>query len=332
MTKKTISIGGATYDLFVQTDQQEIESVDHQKLLALPLGEKVPVHDIVESAGGGASNTSIGLARLGCNAHFCGVLSSDQWGSHLKKTFETEGVDLSAATIVQGEVSSFSIILSAENGERVILYEAGVNAHLQDATFNKETVGSTDWVYFNHIQERTCVIQDDIIDLLTGENAPCLTWNPGGCQIEYGLNEKHTRQLLPNTDLLLLNKEEALRFTEQSSIEQALQALQHAGAKMICITDGSRGTIGTDGDHIYHCPVLTPEKIVDTTGAGDAFGTGVTWGLIQGFDLPQAMRAGTINASSVVGAMGAQAGLLTDTQMHERLQTTELEVQVSPQS
>jgi ribokinase len=327
--KRTVSIGGATYDLFVQTGSDVVRSVDGRKVFDLPLGHKIRVKNVVETCGGGANNTAVGLSRLGCSAQFCGVLGDDKWGETLLKNFKKEGVDVSAVTIVEGEMSSFSIILSASSGERTILYEAGTNEHLHDANFSRESLKSADWVYLNHIQENSCVIQNDIVDMLTGDAGIHFSWNPGGCQIDAGLNDKNNSALLRQTDLLLLNKEEALRFTGAKTKEDAIKTLLAAGAKVVCVTDGGNGSTASDGKNLYHCPVVKDAPVVDTTGAGDAFGTGVTWAFVQGLELPTALLAGTMNATSVVGTLGAQDGLLTDTQMHTKLSSTPLVVDVT---
>ena len=125
---------------------------------------------------------------------------------------------------------------------------------------------------------------------------------------------------------MLLNKEEALKFSGAETPEQALKILSATGAKYVCITDGKNGTLATDGVKIYHCPVLPDTKVIDTTGAGDAFGTGATWALAAGESLPNVLIAGTLNAASVVGAIGAQAGLLTEHQMRDRLHNHPLSV------
>ena len=49
-------------------------------------------------------------------------------------------------------------------------------------------------------------------------------------------------------------------------------------------------------------------------GAGDAFGTGATWALLRGFDLKTMLQAGTINATSVVGVVGAAVAIMKDTE------------------
>ena len=329
---QTMSIGGATYDVFVRTSQDLIHECGDSRSFALPLGEKIRVQEVIETCGGGASNTSVGLARLGCDAGFCGVIGSDQWGEKLLENLKKEGVDTNCATIVEGEVSSFSIILSTSSGERVILYEPGTNAHLHDAIFDREAIAQVNWVYLNHIQEGSQVIQDDIIEILASDDEPHFTWNPGGRQLDVGIAEKNNEMLLSHTDLIVLNREEALKFTGSSTLEDALRTMLKVGAKNVCITQGKKGTTSSDGTKMYHCPAIEDIKIADTTGAGDAFGTGVTWALLTGEDLPTALTAGTINAASVVSAIGAQAGLLTDTEMRKQLKNTKLDVSVRPLS
>lgn len=319
---KTLSIGGATYDLFVRLPCNNTES------FALPLGAKIRVDEMIETCGGGASNTSVGLSRLGCDAHFEGVLSNDQWGEKLLKNLQNEGVNTECITIVEDEVSSFSIILTGDSGERVILYEPGTNAHLHDATFDRDLIEEMDWVYLNHIQEDSCVIQDDIVKKLCGTRTG-LTWNPGGCQIDAGLDAANNAHLLSCATLILLNKEEALRFTKTHDTIDALKALLTAGVKYVAITDGKNGVTASDGTHLYHCGVLQAD-VKDTTGAGDAFGTGVTWGLLQGMPLKESLKTGNIQAASVVSAFGAQTALLTDTEINTRLKECDLPVSQKP--
>ncbi|MDP7477550.1 MAG: PfkB family carbohydrate kinase, partial [Candidatus Peribacteraceae bacterium] len=115
-------------------------------------------------------------------------------------------------------------------------------------------------------------------------------------------------------------------FTKTDNIQEAIRKLIAAGVSNVAITDGSRGVAACDGNKIYNCPVVLGVEILDTTGAGDAFGTGVTWGLLSGLSLPEALKTGTINAASVVGAIGTQTALLTDTEITKRLEEIDLNV------
>ena len=327
MSPRTISIGGAVYDLFVATDTK-VTHLPEGEAFVLPLGHKIAIDRAIGRSGGGASNTSVGLARLGCDAAYCGILSDDLWGREILEHLKNEGVRTDTATVLEGEYSNFSIILSSPAGERVILAHSSMSRHLHDVTFDRSDAQKADWIYLNHVHADSAVIEDDLIQILTAPGHPKLTWNPGGHQIRTGIDAENNRLLLKHTQLLLLNKEESFSFAKCDSIPEALKVLHGHGAKVVCITDGKNGSFATDGTHLYECqsPDIT---VVDTTGAGDAFGTGMTWALVSGKDLPKAMQAGTINAMSVVGTIGAQPGLLTDTEMNSKLASLTIPLRVS---
>lgn len=318
-----LSIGGATYDLFLTMDKGALKESD---FILLKAGGKLRVKEVVETCGGGACNTAVGLSRLGLRASFCGVVGSDQWGEKLLLTMKKEGVNTDSATVVEHETSSFSIILSLPSGERTILYTPGVNEHLRDVTLDLAAVAKADVVYLNRLNDTSCEIEDDLIRALVARPEIHLTWNPGGCQVEAGMDAPDKKALLSVTDLLLLNKEESLAFTGKKTVEEALSVLSRAGAKHVCITDGKHGTVATDGKKTYVCPVLEDVKVIDTTGAGDAFGTGATWAIATGKPLPEALIAGTLNAASNVSHIGAQTGLLTETAMHRAMNSHSLSV------
>lgn len=330
MASRTLSIGGATYDLFVRT-QESLTTDRKETSLVLRLGAKMRVRDVIETCGGGASNTSVGLARLGYNASFCGVLGSDQWGERLLENLKRENVSIDGATVVDGETSSFSLILSVETGERVILYTPGTNTHLDTVMLNPVQVESSDWIYLNHLHDEHCSIIDALCQILcrlSSDKRPGLSWNPGGSQIQAGLEDTANRALLQHARLLFLNKEEALAFSSKASVREAVEAILETGVEILCVTDGRNGSIGISRSESLFCPIDETMPVVDTTGAGDGFGVGATWAAIQGLTLRDILRAGTINAGNVVTKIGAQAGLLTDTDMRHRL--THVPLETSP--
>jgi sugar/nucleoside kinase (ribokinase family) len=315
---KTMSIGGATFDLFVVADHGVLHPDAGTRGFVLPFGAKIRVENVVGTCGGGAHNTSVGLSRLGCDASYCGVVADDAWGEAVLRNCAAEKVDTAHVTVVENESTDFSIILTAKNGERAILKHPGTSRHLSDATFAREAAAEVDWIYLNSIQEEACQIEDDVIRILNDFPHARLTWNPGGCQVEMGTDRDGIPRLLRHTALLVLNKEEAITFTRQPDVLSAIKQLLGRGAKTVCVTDGARGVVASDGTLLYRC-VPADCLTVDTTGAGDAFGTGATWALLTGKNLPTALRAGTINAMSVIGSVGAQPGLLDAAAMEKRL-------------
>lgn len=317
--KKTLSIGGATTDLFVRTGRDLFAVVSGVPAIALPLGDKIRVEEVLEKSGGGACNSSVGLSRLGCDASFLGILGDDIWGQRILKDLKDEGVNTAAATIVEGERTSFSVILSAASGERVILWDSATNKHLSDPTFHRAAAAESDWIYLNSLTEEAAEIENDLHAIFAGKPRPGLTWNPGGAQIRRGIRDASLRHLLTHATILLLNKDEAALFTGERDTAAALRVLSKLGPQWVFITDGANGAVATDGKHLCTCGAQSG-PIVDTTGAGDAFGVAVTFAKMQGFSLQTALRAGTINSASVIAAVGAQTGLLRDKDLQRKLE------------
>ena len=122
---------------------------------------------------------------------------------------------------------------------------------------------------------------------------------------------------------LILNKDEAIELVYSSgrkieSIDQLLKKIKAWGPKIIAITEGSRGAWLYDGRKIYHQAAYSV-KIVDTTGAGDAFGSTLVAGLILYNDLEKALKLAIINSASVLTEIGAHNGLLNLKELNKKL-------------
>ena len=330
------SIGGAAFDVFIRAPHETIQGPSGSRFLQFPLGAKVKVESVIQGCGGGAANTSVGFSRLGMTARFCGVVGDDEWGQKIAETLKKERVLTDAAIIVEGEVSSFSIILvDSASGERTILYSPNVNAHLREPVFPKDLLRKSRWLFLNHLADVSTVILDHCEELVRKPGNLRFAWNPGGSQIREGCHSGLLRPLLESTDILFLNAEEASVFTKQAlsddrreSIHLALQEGIKAGVKIFCITDAGNGAYLSDGKTVFFSSPAEA-KIVDTTGAGDAFAVGVTWGISRNLPLQEALAAGMLNAASVISVVGTQPGLLTESEMNDAFSKTPLSIQTS---
>ena len=102
-----------------------------------------------------------------------------------------------------------------------------------------------------------------------------------------------------------MNKEEASDLVGKRSFS-GLHAL---GPKIVCITDGANGNQASDGKKIYFVGARKI-KVVERTGAGDAFASGFVACLIKTGKIEDAVRIGSLNAESVIKIRGAKNGLL----------------------
>ncbi|HUC20063.1 MAG TPA: PfkB family carbohydrate kinase, partial [Candidatus Polarisedimenticolaceae bacterium] len=87
----------------------------------------------------------------------------------------------------------------------------------------------------------------------------------------------------------------------------------------VVLTDGPKGSYASDGSSIYYAGQYKKVKVVDRLGAGDAFCSGFTAGIAQGWPIDQALTLASANSTSVVGSIGAKSGILHGTRGMKRM-------------
>ena len=348
---KIFTIGGATFDIFVKTNDQGIMTFEtpetREKWLCLKHGGKIRVQEVIETFGGGATNTAVAFARMGFDA--CSVVKiGSAYGEKVIENLKNEGVCTNFVKTIDEDRTGFSTIINTFDGDRTVLAYSGANRLFGPKDLPVKDMEKADWIYLNHLSEDDIEMSERILSVMKKNPKIKLAWNPGKEQLVQGV--KKWRHLLAKTEILFVNKEEAALFTKvpyklagikkedpkyhvhvlrnflppyaDDVCEIMLEFFKY-GVKNVVITDGRNGAQASDGERIYFCPILSTKR-VDTLGAGDSFGSGVTGAIILGKDLETALIYGTLNAYSVVNQYGAQKGLLTLAEIKKRLKATSL--------
>lgn len=112
------------------------------------------------------------------------------------------------------------------------------------------------------------------------------------------------------------NLAEARLITGKQNPVEAVRTLGQIGPTAI-IKMGADGVIACRNDELVRCPALAVERVVDTTGAGDAFNAGFIYGILQGYALPDALRCGTICGSLSTTAMTGTAAIPTAAKLEQ---------------
>jgi ribokinase len=279
-------------------------------------GAKIDVEKYTFSVGGNATNVSVGLSRLGLRAGLCTEMGDDELSLIIRNALANERVERLLIKQTSGSASSFSVILNFE-GDRTIFVEDVERKH--DFDFGDVTAPV---VYLTSLGREWKEPYKRTVEFVK-DNECTLAFNPGSRQLRQGKDVVH--MVIKETEMLFVNKEEAelLLFdkeTEQHSedhIKSLLKDLQKLGPKTIVITDGQHGSFAISPIGEFYHEESGKRKSVERTGAGDAYTTGFLAASIYGLSLPDAMKWGTENASSVVAQIGAQAGLLNKTEMEE---------------
>lgn len=313
-----ISIGDTVIDTVIPLNEAQLISEKGQILIALPFGAKVPVENGVSMVAGNAANNAVGSARLGLKTAIythSGNKEDEEDDLRIRQKFKKEGVDTRYIIEVANLPSNHNIILSYK-GERTIL------VHHQPWKFHLPDLEKSKWIYLTSMSPS--YIESNVINQIINyiERTGCkVAYQPGTFQIKQG-GKKQVR-LLSMVDVIVMNIQEAKHFlgfqvSDKLSVKKLLKGLINLGPKKVILTDGKDGSYGFDGEVFWKLEVF-PAKLVEMTGAGDAFATSTVAGIIHGETLEHAMRWGAANSAAVVEEIGPQKGLLSYSKLQETL-------------
>lgn len=318
-----ICVGSVSQDIFFPTDEGlVIETPDDllsKRKIAFELGGKYRVADRFESVGGVAANVAHGLTRLGQPAACYSMLGSDAIGRWILEEFRRATVSTELLRIDSAARTDLSaIVVMTQNGERTIFHNRDANELLE---IHEEQFTAARWVFISALNGDWKGNLRTLLDCKRRYGFS-LAFNPG----QHNIREDGSMvaEALGHSELLFLNKDEALELVGKLRVERVedpedelglLRALHQAGASRIGMTDGIRGAWSFDGRACWHCPIDPTVRVVDSTGAGDAFSSGFFSAYLEGHALPQALTWGIANSGNVIGAYGAIAGLLDKNEM-----------------
>lgn len=324
MLKNFLTIGSLTEDIVFFTPDGLLldnkKDLLRQKLLAFEYGAKVNIKNYGHYFGGGASNTAVNLVKAGFRVSCLAQAGSDERGSRIIKNLKSFKVNTNNIIVDEKNDSGFSFILS-NNQDRIIFVYRGSNDFLKIEKKHGELIKNHKWVYLTSLPDNYL---SSLKNIFAFKNK--IAWNPGLNQLSGGV--KKIGQFLKKTDIFMVNKDEALELVKNSSdyssksnsflnnIFNLIKILKNFGPEKIILTDGVRGAYFYDGKYFYHQAIIKGQKMVDTTGVGDAFNSTVV-GALEKFsgDYKRAMLLGVKNTASVVSKSGAQNGLLDFTKI-----------------
>ena len=312
-----ISVGDATIDIFVQIHDAEVKcNLDKSEcMICVEYGDKISVDKLSHQVAGNAANNAIGGARLKLKSAIYVNVGSDSSGKQITAKFKEENVGTRYVVSHEEMESNLSVVLNFQAERTIFVYHQMWKYKLPDLEASR-------WVYFTSVSSsfaESNLIKE--LETYLSRTGSKLLYNPGTYQMKAGV--KKSPRLLTLTELFVVNKEEAKRIlvgkdNANIPIKKLLKDLANLGPRLVVITDGGEGSYGFDGENYYHLGIF-PAKLVEMTGAGDAYATGLLAGLSYGKSLPEAMRWGAANGAAVVEKIGPQPGLLTYAQMQEKL-------------
>jgi sugar/nucleoside kinase (ribokinase family) len=160
-----------------------------------------------------------------------------------------------------------------------------------------------------HVAPIAGEISYDIVEKLK-DCTECLSFDPQGLVRHFDENGNVTlgsledKRILKMVNIYKSSSAEIKAATNQSDLNSAIKTIHDYGAKVVIITLGMEGAmLSVEGD-IHSIPAYKPEKIIDPTGAGDAFIGGFLAEYVNDENYLRCACVGSAIASIVVEALG----------------------------
>jgi len=266
--------------------------------------EESSVIDFTEACGGSAANTIVGLARLGLKTGYIGKVARDREGQLLLNDFKNEKVDTKGIVTVERGRSGVVMGFVDKKGERAMYIDPGVNNSISLKEVNLQYANNTAFVHISSfVGEKAFQVQEKlIISLSSGVN---VSLDPGGLYADKGLTA--LKPIIERCHVVFPNEHE-LKLLTGEDYEEGAETLLNQGAHIAAVKLGPKGCYVTDGREKHLIPRY-PAKVVDTTGAGDAFCAGFLYGLIKSKSFAQCGKIGNFVASKCIEKVSARTGL-----------------------
>ena len=263
-------------------------------------GETVLGWERATGLGGKGANQAVAAAVAGGEVALIGAVGADAHGAAALEQLAKHGVDTSMVATLEETASGRALVILSEEGENEIIVIGGANQAMDERALSRDE------------------LRDAAVMVVQGEVPPKV--NQAALRMAAELGVRAVVNLAPVQDLgghlatadpLVVNEIEAgqLIGAELRSAQDVVDAAPDLRglARSAVVTLGASGAVLITSDAIDHIPAPRPERVRDTTGAGDAVAGVLATALAQGLELRGAVERAVRAASLSVTEVGAAA-------------------------
>ncbi|MEM8682760.1 MAG: adenosine kinase [Pseudomonadota bacterium] len=266
-----------------------------------------------EMSGGSVANSVAGFALLGGSAAYIGKVRKDQLGDIFNHDMRALGVDIRLPPAEDGAPTARSHVLITEDGQRTMQTYLGACTELAVADVTETTVRSPKVTllegYLWDIAEGPSLARQAIDIARRNGTTVALSLSDSFCVERH--QASFAAAVADGVDIVLADEDEINMLLGTRDIDATLAALEGRD-NLFVITRADKGSVVYQRGEIVTQAADAVDKVVDTTGAGDAYTAGFLYGWAEGWSLADAARLGTHSATNVIQRVGARidAGLM----------------------
>jgi sugar/nucleoside kinase (ribokinase family) len=261
-----------------------------------------------EISGGSAANSVACVASLGGRGGFMGKVKADALGDIFRHDLRALGVVFDTPPLLEGLDTARCLINVTADAQRSMTTYLGAASLLSPADIDEAMIKTAAITFFEGYLFEQPVARDAFVKACLAAKAAgrraAITLSHEGCVERQ--HEAFVDFVAAHVDILLANEKEAEALFGTND----LKVMAHRARDLCPLTAVTRSEKGSvliprHGEPIA-IAAAKAERLVDTTGAGDAYAAGLLFGLARGFDLPRSGALGSMAAAEVISHYGAR--------------------------
>jgi len=305
------AIGNAIVDVLAHADDALLAAHNLPKgamnLIDAPTAEKL--YSIMgpgkEASGGSAGNTIAGIAALGGRTAYIGKVAADQLGEIFTHDIRAIGVTYDTPPLTGGLPTARSLIFVTPDAQRTMQTFLGACTQLGPEDVNMDHITSSKVVYLEgylwDLPRAKAAMRDAAITAKAEGVKVSLTLSDAFCVARF--RDEFLELAEQYVDILFANESEILSLYQTEDFDAALQQVRKH-CEIAALTRSEKGSVVVNGDEVHVIDAVPGVKVVDTTGAGDAYAAGFLYAYTQGLELKTCGRLGGAMAAAVISQLG----------------------------
>ncbi|MEQ1930902.1 MAG: adenosine kinase [Parvularculaceae bacterium] len=261
-----------------------------------------------EISGGSAANSIACLSSLGGRGGFVGKVADDRLGETFRREIKAMGVVFNTSALAAGPGTGRCLINVTSDAQRSMSTYLGAAGLVAPEDIDTRMVAGAAITFFEgYLFEQPVARQAFIKACLAAKAAgkrAAITLSDSSCVDRQ--HDTFVGFIGDHVDVLLANEREAQTLFKTDDMK-AIVKKARALCPLTAVTLSERGSllIPRDGD-VVKIDAIEPDRLVDTTGAGDAYAAGLLFGLSRGAELERCGALGALAASEIISHFGAR--------------------------